>query len=74
MFNIESLQFKDRYLQCRQEFDNLVDRHRNRMKHLTALLKQYTKTDASNFLNEAYIRFNFNNFYVKREDEYGLDV
>ena len=46
-----------------------MEGHRNRMKLLTASLKKYTKKGIYNYLNEAYIRFNFNNFYIRREDE-----
>lgn len=69
LLNIESLQFIDRFNRCKQEFEHLVSSHRTRMKVLTALLKKYTKKGVFNYLNEAFIRFNFNSFYISREDE-----
>jgi hypothetical protein len=69
LLNLESLQFADRYNKCKKEFEQLVNSHRTRMKVLTALLKKHTKKGVYNYLNEAFIRFNFNNFYISREDE-----
>lgn len=65
MFKIESVDFMDRFLRCRQEFEQMVAKHRNKMKMLSASLKKYTKKGIFNYLNEAFIRFNFNNFYVR---------
>ncbi|TNV71835.1 hypothetical protein FGO68_gene5096 [Halteria grandinella] len=69
LLNLESLQFVDRFNRCKQEFEQMVNSHRTRMKLLTAILKKYTKKGIFNYLNEAFIRFNFNSFYISREDE-----
>jgi hypothetical protein len=69
LLNLSSLQFSDRLKACRQELQTLVNSHRTRMQLLTALLKKYTKKGVFNYLNEAFIRFNYNSFYIKREDE-----
>ena len=39
------------------------------MKLLTMTLKKYTKKGVFNYLNEAFVRLNFNNYYVSVEDE-----
>ncbi len=69
LFNIDSIDFVENYLKCRQEFQLIVNKHRNKMILLTAGLKKHTKTGVLNYLNEAYIRFNYNNYYVKEHEE-----
>jgi len=39
------------------------------MKLLTRDLKKYSKKGIYSFLNEAYIRFNFNGFYVDASED-----
>ena len=69
LFNYDSLQFMDRYNECRQELDSLKEKHSLRMKHLNQGLKKYTKKGIFNYLNEAFIRFNFNHYYIGRDEE-----
>jgi len=69
LLNLDSVQFIDRYSLCRKELDNLMDRHRSKMKVLCTSLKKYTKKGVYNYLNEAYIRFNFNNYYIREDDD-----
>ena len=42
------------------------------MKILIESLKRYTKKGVFSYLDEAFTRFNFNNFYMSRDRE-GLD-
>jgi hypothetical protein len=69
LFNLESLQFMDKYKECRRELDILKEKHTLRMKHLIQGLNKYTKKGIFNYLNEAFIRFNFNQYYIGKEHE-----
>ena len=69
LLNIESIQFKERFITCRQDFDLLVEKHRNKMRLLISKLSEFTKKGVLNYLNEALIRFNFNSFYLGGSDE-----
>jgi hypothetical protein len=69
LFDLESLQFMDKYKECRRELDILKEKHTLRMKHLIQGLNKYTKKGIFNYLNEAFIRFNFNQYYIGREHE-----
>jgi hypothetical protein len=69
LFNLESLQFMDKYKECRRELDILKEKHTLRMKHLIQGLNKYTKKGIFNYLNEAFIRFNFNQYYIGKEHD-----
>lgn len=69
LLNYESVSFMDRYNECKTQLDMLKSKHRLRMQHLNQGLKKYTKKGIFNYLNEAFIRFNFNHYYISREEE-----
>jgi hypothetical protein len=69
LFNLDSVQFMDKYKECRRELDILKEKHTLRMKHLIQGLNKYTKKGIFNYLNEAFIRFNFNQYYIGKEHE-----
>ena len=52
--------------------DNMRYTFTNKMKILTLGLKKYTKKGVYSYLDEAFVRFNFNSFYLSRDEE-GLE-
>ena len=69
LFNLESLKFMDNYNECQRELNILKEKHALRMKHLIQGLNKYTKKGIFNYLNEAFIRFNFNQYYLGKDHE-----
>lgn len=65
LLEVESLQFVERYNKCRAELDRLVASHRQKMQVLTKQLEKHSKKGIFNYMNEALLRFNFNEYYVK---------
>ena len=73
LLNLESLQFVERYTKCSNDLQRLISNHRQRMTILNGYLYKHNKKGVFNNMNEAFIRFNFNEYYIKEEEMGGGD-
>eukprot|EP00347_Sterkiella_histriomuscorum_P006822 403351300 len=72
LLRVDSIKFMDRIEECQVELNELRSKFQTYMQILIENLKKYTKKGVFSYLDEAFIRFNFNNYYISRDRE-GLD-
>jgi hypothetical protein len=58
--------------ECKDEIVILKEKYKGAMIMIMTYLRKYTKKGVYSYLDEAFTRINFNNFYVSRDRE-GLD-
>ena len=67
LLDLDSTQFMERYKSCRSEFEIISGRHKHMMIVLMKNLEKNSKQGVLNYLNEVYVRLNFNQYYIKEE-------
>ncbi|CDW85435.1 gamma-tubulin complex component 5 [Stylonychia lemnae] len=72
LLRIDNFKFIDRIEECTVELNELRSKFTQCMQILIDALKRYTKKGVFSYLDEAFTRFNFNNYYMSRDRE-GLD-
>ena len=72
LLRIDSIKFMDNVEQCQVELNDIRSKFKMYMQFLVDTLKKYTKKGVYSYLDEAFIRFNFNSYYMSRERE-GLE-
>ena len=69
LLKVNSPYFLDRLEECEAHFKRVKEYFKNIMAEIMANLAKYSKKGIYSYLGEAFIRFNFNSYYVSRDRE-----
>mmetsp|Transcript_32407 Transcript_32407/g.23940 ORF Transcript_32407/g.23940 Transcript_32407/m.23940 type:complete len:96 (+) Transcript_32407:755-1042(+) len=72
LLQMGSNKFLEHLEECREEVEILREKYKSMMTIIIANLKRYQKKGVYSYMDEAFTRLNFNNYYLSRDKE-GLD-